>query len=68
VPLPPVKPLWTLEMIYEERDSYDENVGLAPYADDWSGRLPGPGVGLAMGLVWRDVRDFGGYVTGRVKF
>jgi hypothetical protein len=67
VPLPPVFPLISFGSVIEERNSYDENFGFAPYGDDWNGTLPGPGLG-PMGLVWRDgLCDTGGYVTGRLR-
>lgn len=41
MPLPPVHPYGDVE----ERDSFDENVDVAPYhPQGWKGRLPGPGV------------------------
>jgi hypothetical protein len=67
VPLPPVVPFISLGIVIEERNSYDENFGFAPYGDDWNGKLPGPGLGVAMGLVWRNGCDVGGYVTGRLR-
>ncbi|KAF9017111.1 hypothetical protein BDP27DRAFT_1440563 [Rhodocollybia butyracea] len=57
VPLPPVVP-----SAYEERNSWDENVGMAPYHPrEWAFKpqLPGPGMGTyAFG--GRDVRNISG--------
>lgn len=70
VPLPPVtafKDPASDEWI-EERNSWDENVGLLPYHPcGWKGTLPGPAVGLGgkdvmnLGLV-----NGGTYVMGRL--
>ncbi|KIJ60554.1 hypothetical protein HYDPIDRAFT_170170 [Hydnomerulius pinastri MD-312] len=70
VPLPPVtafKDTISDEWI-EERDSWDETVGLLPYHPcGWKGTLPGPGIGLGgkdvmnLGLV-----NGGTYVMGRL--
>ena len=63
VPLPPVTP-----SPVEERDSWDENVGAAPYREHWSGKLPGPGLGIGLGK--RDVGNLGGtsgYFMGRLS-
>ncbi|KAG9310449.1 hypothetical protein JVU11DRAFT_9590 [Chiua virens] len=70
VPLPPVtayKDPVTEEWI-EERNSWDENVGVLPYHPcGWKGTLPGPGIGLGgkdvmnLGLV-----NGGTYVMGRL--
>ncbi|KAF4623098.1 hypothetical protein D9613_001423 [Agrocybe pediades] len=70
VPLPPVR----RNMPKEERDSWDENVGVAPYHPcGWTGVLPGPGLsaGFGGGLGGRDVGNFreggkGGWVLGRI--
>jgi len=69
VPLPPVSPSatgrWT-----EERNSWDENVGLEPYSRDWTGKLPGPGLVMGPGLGKRDVGNLsgtGGYFMGRLS-
>ncbi|KAH9947378.1 hypothetical protein B0H21DRAFT_692161 [Amylocystis lapponica] len=43
-PLPPVRPFHD-NTIWEERDSYDENVTARPYhPEGWRNRLPGPGL------------------------
>lgn len=71
VPLPPVSPSLVLG---EERDSWDENYGLAPYHPrEWHAkpRLPGPGMAVSLGLGMKDVRNLGfgggfGGITGRV--
>lgn len=68
VPLPPVSPSQ-----YEERDSWDENVGMTPYHPrEWCSRprLPGP-AGSILGFGGQDVRNLdlsgeGGWVLGRV--
>lgn len=64
VPLLPITPIDYVE----ERNSYDQNVGRAPYSGDWKGTLPGPGLAHAVGLVCRDMRKLGGFLTGRVRF
>ena len=70
VPLPPVKPSMNGQWI-EERNSWDENVGIAPYHTDWTGKLPGPGfrIGHGFGLGGRDVANLGagGYFMGRLS-
>jgi hypothetical protein len=62
--LAPVSPSAT-----EERNSYDENVGVAPYREHWKGRLPGPG--LVTGLGRKDIGNIGehggGYFMGRLS-
>jgi hypothetical protein len=63
VPLPPVSPSTGGRWI-EERDSWDENVGLSPYSRDWIGKLPGPGLGIGVGLGGRDVGNLGGSAGG----
>ncbi|KAJ7596529.1 hypothetical protein C8J56DRAFT_917670 [Mycena floridula] len=69
LPLPPVVP-----SAYEERNSWDETVGLTPYhPKEWSHRprLPGP-LGPILGLMSKDIGNFdrlggeGGYMIGRV--
>jgi hypothetical protein len=66
VPLPPVsacKDPKTNEWL-EERDSWDETVGINPYHPcGWKGRLPGPGLGFG----GKDVRNLGGFVMGRLE-
>ena len=55
VPLPPISPSQ-----YEERDSWDENVGLTPYhPKDWhyKPRLPGPAK-PALGFREKNIRKF----------
>ncbi|KAK7019733.1 hypothetical protein VNI00_017973 [Paramarasmius palmivorus] len=57
IPLPPVRPSQ-----WEERNSYDENVGSAPYHPrEWqyNPKLPGPGLFSGSGLGNRDVRNLG---------
>ena len=70
VPLPPVTPSMNGRWI-EERNSWDENVGIAPYHTDWTGKLPGPGfrIGHGLGLGGRDVANLGagGYFMGRLS-
>ncbi|KAF5392203.1 hypothetical protein D9757_001419 [Collybiopsis confluens] len=67
IPLPPVKP-----SVYEERNSWDENVGDAPYHPrewDCKPRLPGPGVHNFL-FGGRDVQNIGNVgreqILGRV--
>ncbi|KAJ3918844.1 hypothetical protein F5877DRAFT_41688 [Lentinula edodes] len=57
IPLPPVVP-----SVYEERNSLDENVGIAPYHPrEWvfKPQLPGPGMSTYI-FGGKDVRNFGG--------
>ncbi|KIK62415.1 hypothetical protein GYMLUDRAFT_41855 [Collybiopsis luxurians FD-317 M1] len=57
VPLPPVNP-----SAFDERDSWDENVGNAPYHPrEWifKPRLPGPGINSFV-FGGQDVRNIGG--------
>lgn len=44
----------------EERDSWDENVSASPYHPcGWKGVLPGPALGLGLGLGGKDGRNIG---------
>lgn len=65
VPLPPVTP-----SELEERNSWDENVGVAPYRENWTGKLPGPGLGIGLGK--RHVGNLGPgsgeFFMGRLSF
>ncbi|KAK1224964.1 hypothetical protein PQX77_012113 [Marasmius sp. AFHP31] len=57
VPLPPVSP-----SEWEERNSYDENVGTSPYHPrEWQYKpwLPGPGLVSGLGFGGRGMRGFG---------
>ncbi|KAH9487308.1 hypothetical protein JR316_0001380 [Psilocybe cubensis] len=68
VPLPPVRRNYPKE----ERDSWDENVGVSPYHPiSWTGTLPGPGLGHGIGLGGKDLKNMefggrGGVILGRV--
>lgn len=68
IPLPPVRPNYPKE----ERDSWNENIGVAPYHPvAWNGTLPGPGLGHGIGLGGKDLRNIelggrGGVILGRV--
>jgi hypothetical protein len=70
VPLPPVTPSMNGRWI-EERNSWDETVGIAPYHTDWTGKLPVPGIRIrhGFGLGGRDVANLGagGYFMGRLS-
>ncbi|KAJ8088810.1 hypothetical protein PM082_014056 [Marasmius tenuissimus] len=57
IPLPPVSP-----SEWEERNSYDENVGTSPYHPrEWQYKpwLPGPGLVSGLGFGGRGIRGFG---------
>ncbi|KAH7925671.1 hypothetical protein BV22DRAFT_1010705 [Leucogyrophana mollusca] len=70
VPLPPVsafKDASSDEWI-EERDSWNENVGLTPYHPcGWGGALPGPGLGFGSKDVGKlGLMNGGAFVMGRL--
>ncbi|KAI0078515.1 hypothetical protein K474DRAFT_1706405 [Panus rudis PR-1116 ss-1] len=46
IPLPPIQPYHdTRSSLWEERNSFDDAVGIRPYhPKDWCGKLPGPGL------------------------
>jgi len=75
VPLPPVTPVpASVRTVWsEERDSWDENVGVAPYDRyEYKGTLPGPGLGMNYNtgtFGGRDVGNLGGagsFIMGRL--